>query len=89
MQPARQDPVDAVGRSATVTALANIGGIGLLIASALLVDWFKSSPWKSKDGKGRDGKDRGAGPAKVALAAQPADDVEPNAPRLAAFRPTA
>ena len=81
--------LDAVGRSPTVTALANLGGIGMLIASAHLVSWFKSSPWKSKDGKGRDGKDRSAGPAKVATSAHPADDAEPNAPRLAAFRPTA
>ncbi len=39
--------LDHVGRSATTTALVNALGLGLLIAVAYAVSWFKSAPWKA------------------------------------------
>ena len=42
------------GRSYWITAFANLLGIGLLVAVAVVVGWFKSSPWR------RPGKDAAA-----------------------------
>ena len=39
--------LDHAGRTTANEALANLTGFGVLIATAYLVRWFKSSPWKS------------------------------------------
>ncbi|WP_066472684.1 OpgC domain-containing protein [Bosea sp. WAO] len=36
---------DAAGRSEPVVALLNLAGFALILATAVLVDWFKSAPW--------------------------------------------
>lgn len=38
---------DALGRTPLNTALANLTGFALLIATAYTVAWFKSAPWKA------------------------------------------
>lgn len=39
--------LDHAGRTAYAEAIGNLFGFGVLIATAYLVRWFKSSPWKS------------------------------------------
>ena len=38
--------LDHFGRSFVTTALANIGGMAVLVLVALIVDWFKNAPWR-------------------------------------------
>lgn len=38
--------LDQAGRNLLTEAAANLAGFGILIATAYLVRWFKSSPWK-------------------------------------------
>ena len=38
--------LDYVGRNLFTTALANVGGMAVLVLVALVVDWFKASPWR-------------------------------------------
>ena len=40
--------LDNTGRTFFTTALANIGGIAILVATALVVGWFKAPPWRKK-----------------------------------------
>ena len=40
--------LDAAGRSAGTTTLANVGGWALLVATAYGVAWFKSAPWRGR-----------------------------------------
>jgi hypothetical protein len=42
---------DMAGRSEPVTALLNLTGFALILATALLVGWFKSAPWAGPDRK--------------------------------------
>jgi hypothetical protein len=39
--------LDHAGRTASAEAIGNLSGFGVLIGTAYLVRWFKSSPWKS------------------------------------------
>lgn len=39
--------LDHIGRDALTTALANLTGFAILVATAYGVAWFKSAPWKS------------------------------------------
>ncbi|WP_256386131.1 OpgC family protein [Neorhizobium sp. T25_13] len=39
--------LDHAGRTASAEAIGNLTGFGVLIGTAYLVRWFKSSPWKS------------------------------------------
>jgi hypothetical protein len=39
--------LDHAGRTTDAEAIGNLFGFGVLIATAYLVRWFKSSPWKS------------------------------------------
>ncbi|WP_349370380.1 OpgC domain-containing protein [Salinarimonas sp.] len=43
--------LDHAGRETLTYAIANVSGIAILIATAYLVGWFKSSPWKAKADK--------------------------------------
>jgi hypothetical protein len=38
--------LDIVGRSFLTTALANLAGFGILVATAFVVTWFKAPPWR-------------------------------------------
>jgi hypothetical protein len=39
--------LDHAGRTTAAEAIGNLFGFATLIATAYLVRWFKSSPWKS------------------------------------------
>lgn len=41
---------DTAGHDALVVALLNITGFGLILATAVIVGWFKSSPWRAPSG---------------------------------------
>ena len=40
--------LEMTGRTFFITAIANIVGIGILVATALITGWFKSPPWRKK-----------------------------------------
>lgn len=42
---------DMAGRSEPVTALLNLAGFALILATALVVGWFKRAPWASPERK--------------------------------------
>lgn len=46
--------LDHAGRETPTYAVANLTGIATLIATAYLVAWFKSSPWKARGGHGKE-----------------------------------
>ena len=41
---------DTAGHDALIVALLNITGFGLILATAVIVGWFKSSPWRAPSG---------------------------------------
>jgi hypothetical protein len=45
--------MDYTGRNAVTTALANLGGMMVLVIVALIVDWFKSAPWRRPTAEGQ------------------------------------
>lgn len=43
--------LDFTGRGAFAVAMANLGGVALVILVALFLDWLKSTPWRQRPGK--------------------------------------